>query len=406
MHIHVVGGLYSEFCTRPSWAQLYGSAGRAAVAIASMATEVTLHTYATPSAVREFQLVLPWLAATVSLAVTPCETTVAFQYLHDSAVPSITGIPIPHLAPIQIKEERVVRFGMLEGDAVVDAEWAVYDPQKSAADIRFGDNGSRATHLAIILNLHEARSMCKKLEGDPKECAQQIAQDEGAEVVVIKLGPAGAFIWSREESHIIPAYKTPNVWKIGSGDAFVAQFARAWMGGGTSPKDAALIASRATAYYCNYKIMPESEQLAAFHPEEVKVSPAFLAGRKPKVYLAGPFFDTAQQWFIEEARRNLLELGLAVFSPFHDIGMGPAEDVVDRDLKGIHQSDIMLAIVDGLDAGTVYEIGYACALEKPVVVLCERESEESMKMVQGSGCILCNTYTTALYSTLWEAASR
>lgn len=406
MRIHVVGGLYSEFCTRPSWTQLYGSAGRAAVAIASMATEVTLHTYATPDAVREFQLVLPWLPATVALNVTHCDTTVAFQYLHDSAVPSISGLPPSQLAPIRLKEDKVVRFGMLEGDAVVEAEWAIYDPQKAGASIRFADNGSTAKHLAIILNLHEARSMCGTASASPRECARQLAQEEGAEVVIIKLGPAGALVWSQEDAHVVPAYKTSNVWKIGSGDAFVAQFARAWMVVGMSPKDAATFASRATAYYCNYRLMPEPEQLAAFQPEEVKVSPAFLGGRQPKVYLAGPFFDTAQQWFIEEARRNLLELGLAVFSPFHDIGMGPAEDVVDRDLEGIHGSDLLLAIADGLDAGTIYEIGYACALDKPVIVLCERESEESMKMAQGSGCIMCSTYTTALYSTLWEAASR
>ena len=45
-----------------------------------------------------------------------------------------------------------------------------------------------------------------------------------------------------------------------------------------------------------------------------------------KVYLAGPFFSMGQRWLVDEARRCLGELGMDVFSPFHDIGPGAAHD--------------------------------------------------------------------------------
>lgn len=129
-----------------------------------------------------------------------------------------------------------------------------------------------------------------------------------------------------------------------------------------------------------------------------------MSGTRRQAYLAGPFFDLAQVWMVEEARRNLGESGLRVFSPFHNIGLGNAQQVVQQDLKAIRDSDIVLAIVDGLDAGTLYEIGYARALGKPVVVFIERESEESLKMAEGSDCLIVRNYTTALYATLWKAA--
>ena len=121
------------------------------------------------------------------------------------------------------------------------------------------------------------------------------------------------------------------------------------------------------------------------------------------MYLAGPFFSLSQLWLIEEARGQLLEMGLNVFSPVHDVGHGSAEDVA-QDLDAIHECDLMLAIGDGLDAGTIYEIGYARALKKPVIMYVENESEEDQKMMVGSGCIITDDFVTAIYQAAWKAA--
>ena len=110
---------------------------------------------------------------------------------------------------------------------------------------------------------------------------------------------------------------------------------------------------------------------------------------------------------VEQARNSLLAMGLEVFSPYHDVGLGIANDVVAKDLEALDRSDIVFALVDGLDTGTVFEIGYARARGIPVVVYSERhQGGEDLKMMEGTGCILCNDYTTSVYTALWEAVQR
>jgi nucleoside 2-deoxyribosyltransferase len=403
MTIHVVGGVYLEYCTRPSWNHLYGSAGRASIALGRMQTPVVLHSYFTQGGLEQFRTESAWYQD-----VRVCETIIpkglTFRYLHDLATPEIFNRPSMLHAQLVVNEEKVVRFGMLDGDAIVNADWAVYDPQNMGSAISFKGNGSTATHLALVLNTWEAQSMVNAFGTSPENCAQLIASQEGAEVVVIKMGPRGALVWSGGKGIVVPAFRTSNVWKIGSGDCFVAHFANEWMHEGRSPGDAAESASRATAYYCERKMLPTQAELAKFSPPSVQVSQAYIEGAQRQVYLAGPFFDLAQVWLIEEARRYLQDMRLKVLSPFHDIGLGSASDVVQQDLDGIRDSDLLFAVADGLDAGTIYEIGYARAKGKPVVVYSERESEESLKMMEGSGCVICTNFTTAVYSTLWEAA--
>jgi hypothetical protein len=169
--------------------------------------------------------------------------------------------------------------------------------------------------------------------------------------------------------------------------------------------ESADLASRATAYFCQTRGFATPDALSAFNPGPIGPSVDYRAGRKPRVYLAGPFFTLAQLWLIEQARGNLSGVGLDVFSPYHDVGHGCADDVVLQDLAGIDAADIVFAVADGLDSGTIYEVGYARAKAKPVVVYCENESDESKKMMDGSGCILCDDYVTAIYQTFWTACS-
>lgn len=135
------------------------------------------------------------------------------------------------------------------------------------------------------------------------------------------------------------------------------------------------------------------------------MSKAYLAGYRPLVYLAGPFFTLAQLWLVEQALADLKAMGLRVFSPYHEVGHGSADDVVQLDLEGIDKADLVFAIGDGLDSGTIYEVGYTCAKAKPVIFYCENETDENKKMMGGSGCTLCDDYATAIYQTLWTACA-
>jgi nucleoside 2-deoxyribosyltransferase len=119
------------------------------------------------------------------------------------------------------------------------------------------------------------------------------------------------------------------------------------------------------------------------------------------VYLAGPFFDMGQRWVIEQARSALQNQGLKVFSPLHDVGRGKGHDVAPKDLAGLHHSKTLFAIVNGLDSGTVFEIGYARALGIPTIVLAQNVKEEDLKMLEGSGCEVVDDFVTGIYKTSW-----
>ncbi len=402
MTIHVVGGVYREYCVHPRWHDIFGSAGRAALAIATTKSPVVLHSYMSDAALGVIKEKAAWLDS-FKVESTQVDSEVSFKYLHDMAVPKITDVPALVYESIRVTEDKVLRFGMLEGDAVVNATWAVYDPQNAQQATPFGANGSTATHLALVLNSWEAMQLSGMTGSTPESIAPFLAVQEKAEVVIIKMGPRGAFVWTATGTVQVPAYRTKRVWKIGSGDCFAAHFANAWMHDGLTPADAANVASRATAYYCETQGFPTQENLSVCTFPPVELSGDYLAGKQRQVYLAGPFFDLMQIWMVEQAQANLKDLGLKVFSPYHDVGLGSADDVVAKDLDAIVESDIVFAITDGLDAGTVYEIGYARALGKPVVVYSERQHPENLKMMEGSDCTICTDYTTALYSTLWEA---
>ena len=42
-----------------------------------------------------------------------------------------------------------------------------------------------------------------------------------------------------------------------------------------------------------------------------------------------------------------------VFSPVHDVGPGPASEVAPVDIEQLRECDVVFAILDGLDSGTL-----------------------------------------------------
>ncbi|OEZ61253.1 5-dehydro-2-deoxygluconokinase [Duganella sp. HH105] len=398
MDIHVVGGLYREVCMRPGWVEIYGSAGRAASAIAAAGGKVCLHGYADDLAKSALEQRGALEGYDLNLTAVPDATT--FHYVHGLATPTIS-VQARQDSAITIQQDHVVRFGMLEGDAVVHAKYAVFDPQNVTDPVHFAQNGSTAEHLALVLNRYEAKVL-SGVDGSPEQMAIALAKDSGAEVVIIKLGPQGAFIYTPSGTSQIPAYRTGQVWKIGSGDTFVANFAYHWMSG-KSASDAAGLASKATAFYVEFKGFATPAQLAGYDPRPVTLSARCLDGYRPRAYLAGPFFTLAQLWLVEQAREQLRALGLDVFSPYHDVGHASASDVAQKDLGAIDERDIVFAIADGLDSGTMYEIGHARAKGKAVVIYCENEPDGRLKMMLGAGCIINGDYVSAVYQTLWNA---
>ena len=389
--LSIVGGVYRERCIHPQWNAVYGSAGRAAQCVTSLIGEpVRLLTYVAD----EIRDEVIYLAndCGAELIASHASHEICFDYLHPLSTPIISPSVqrIVQHSPIRVADDVVLRFGMLEGDAVIGAKIAVYDPQSAFGATHFSMNGSRAENLAVVMNRSEAFSMTG--ESDPDVAASKLIKDGSATVVIVKMGSQGAFVMTPTVKSMVPFYRTDRVWKIGSGDVFSATFSALWGCSGFDPIEAADLASRATAAYCETRTLPAPalEFLRS-------MSNSSSTQKTGTVYLAGPFFDLAQRWLIEEARDILFSLGASVFSPIHDVGSGAANVVASADIEGLEKSDVIFAIANGLDAGTIFEIGYAVKLKKPVVVLAQNIKEEDLKMIVGSGCEVVDDFTSALY---------
>jgi nucleoside 2-deoxyribosyltransferase len=165
------------------------------------------------------------------------------------------------------------------------------------------------------------------------------------------------------------------------------------------PITSAKKASWNTACYCNSKSYE-------FKPFENGDFTPLIMDKIPsgQIYLAGPFFTFTQRWLVNQIYEVLKGMNLTVFSPWHDVGHGEASFVVALDLEGLDRSNLVFAILDGLDSGTLFETGYAIAKNIGVIGYVENESIEDVKMLVGSECYLESDLTTAIYKALWKLA--
>lgn len=387
--LSIVGGIYHERCIWPDWNQVYGSAGRASIAAVGHVDSISLTSYQHSNT----DLLRP-LAELERVEILAPETgpEISFRYIHSLSPPVIKPAPtiLTRRPSLKVDGVAVLRLGMLEGDAIITAERCVYDPQSAFKPEPFSANGSKAKHLAIVGNRKEIIAMAGG-GSDWKAAASTLLND--AEVVVVKLGVGGARVFEKSRTTQIPAYQTGEIFSVGSGDVFGAIFAAQWASRAVDPVTAANAASRAVAEYVHTMSLPVPQTLGEL-PEAVAVDGL--------VYLAGPFFNIGQRWLIDEARRALKELGLKVFSPIHDGGGGPGEKVGPADLEALEKCDRVFAVLDGMDSGTLFEVGWARAKKRPVYALAQSASEEDLKMVVGSECRVFVDLVTALHHTAWR----
>lgn len=396
----IAGGVYYEQCMTPYIRNIYGSGGRAAAALSGVSKDIKLFSYATPKSAKEFSAIA--YSFGFDFIPTHQNRQISFSYVHPLSVPVINPHPlaIAQNSPIKIRGDVVLRFGLLEGEVIVESGVAVYDPQDAYAPKMFHHNGSKSKKLAVVLNRHEGTLLTGL--ADEKEIIAKVSQADEANVVVLKMGARGALVYENGNYEWVPCFKTKSVSPIGSGDIFSAVFAYEWAKNKKRALEAAQNASAAVAKFCEQPTLPISTITS---PAELELSPITDDDlkKKPKVYLAGPFFTLSQLWMIEEARDALNSFGMHVFSPYHDIGEGPGIDVAPKDMAAIRECDILFAILSGQDPGTIFEIGFAKALNKPVIVFIENEKLEDLKMVEGSGCQIFKDFSTAVYATRWAS---
>ena len=385
--MHIAGGLYRESCLVPEWNAEFGSGGRAAAAVATLSPGSVLHTYAKarPS---PGQLALQYLG--IDVRVHAATHGVAFAYLHPLANPHIEPrrSSMTQHSAIPVGGDAVLRFGFLEGDAVVDARRAVYDPQTSIAPAPFEANGSRADELALVLNESELRALAGV--DDTRHAVRTLLEVANVAVVVVKAGARGALVAERGGAMAeIPAYRSERVFKISTGDVLSGIFALEWAERGKAPADAADLASRRVAAYCSNGNLP----LPAGMPMP---DAAIVWTRTPVVRLEGKVDSLARRFVMEEARSSLVDLGAIVVCPSLD-----AESPASRP-----RSTAALVIVDAA-SGPLWPLAQQLLDDGMSVVVLDELGLSVMPApwVQQSRLMVTGDFASAMYFALWAAAT-
>lgn len=402
----IAGGAYNEECQFPPESNFFGSGVRAAAAIKNIVpTQNRLHTCVGQSEEGTLRTYADTFGFDIDLVEIP--ETVTFDYLHNHSNPRLS----PRAATEYntrlegIEGDAILRFGLIEGTAVVHGGRVVYDPQSTDPE-PFQENGSTADELALVLNHEEAAALANRNEIG-SIFAELRAGDTNADVVVIKRGAKGAIVKTEEEISRVPVFQTKSVWGIGSGDIFSAVFAAEWAEHGQPAPDAAEAASKATAYYCQHRQLPIPRDLDNTSVESAPRNFTPPNAPAPTIYLAGPFFDIGEVFVVEEVAHLLESEGADVLSPLHDIGRAAeydtAEEVAEKDLEAIEEADLVFALLDQLDGGTHFEIGYAQKAGTPVVAYANDAKSRNYTMIQGSGCRVFGDLASAVYNAIWRA---
>lgn len=113
-----------------------------------------------------------------------------------------------------------------------------------------------------------------------------------------------------------------------------------------------------------------------------------------KVYLASPFFNEKELGAVLQVENILESKGFDVFSPrkldYSDLGIGTnawSQAIYGKDVEEIHHSDILVVLYHGnySDSGTAFEIGYAVALGKKVILVhVDRDNDSNLMCHEGS----------------------
>ena len=370
--MHIVGGLYHEICLRPAWNGLFGSGGRAALTVAALSGETILHSYFKDL---EHVALDPYRDKGIQLALKKSKSGVAFAYFHPLSRPHLEVNGPKEQELIKVEGDTVLRFGLVEGDAIVTAKRAILDPQGSMNAQNFHSNGSAAEELAIVLNENEMKTWADDLA--PEEAAREAISANQANVVVIKRGFQGATVVNELlEVHEIPAFKSPIVFKIGTGDVFSALFSLLWGERGINPVDAAYQASAGVAKYAATRRSPMGSIPNDF---------TAISG-KPKgpVIVVGAKNTLGRHYAFEEAICRLSELGVDAQS--------------DTDESGNDMPAVLLVLAEGMN-----ELAVRTVLEShegvAAVVLDELQSTGESQDYADK--MLVSDFTTALYHAAW-----
>ena len=372
--MHIAGGLYREVCLRPAWNGLFGSGGRAALAVAGLSPGPTLHSYIEEHGLADLDI---YRDHGIHLNLVSRKSVIAFAYFHPLSTPHREPRDPERCHPIEVRGETVLRFGFVEGEAIVSAERAIFDPQGWLDPLGFYANGSTADELALVLNEPELRRLSGGLPTD--EAARNLIRKRQANIVVIKRGIRGATVLDEAlDIHNVPAFKSPRVFKIGTGDVFSALFSFYWGEQRRNPAQAARDASMGVAHYAATKQLPAKEPA-----RDCRAVGDRATG---PVHVIGAMDTIGRYYTFEEALFRLRELGIDARPHF--------------DAPANQEPAAILILTDGM-TDELLQFALEVHRGSPVVVL--DEDQARCRVHDKDIRDVVYDFTTALYHVAWAA---
>lgn len=402
----VFGGYYHEKCIFPNWDEHYGSAGRAAAVLRNFDIDIDLKTFVSNNNLKYLRYFANVYKINLEEIISSFD--IEFEYLHSLSVPKITSNKSFYenkIKSVNIEAENVLCYGTLEAKApIILAKKVVFDVQSSLLeDVYHPDN--KISSVCFVLNYEESVSLSSEKELD-KIKFYFFQNFQNLEILIIKDGPFGGIAFSKEVSLNIPIYKNNKIFKIGTGDIFSAIFSYLWIYKFEhfNLEEIINISSFSTAYLSKNSGLYECDILSEYNNNDMEKIFVDKNNLKNKVYLAGPFFTVSERWQIENIKQYLEKFRFDVFSPVHKVGFSnDKKHIATEDLKGLDESDTVFAILNGFDPGTIFEIGYAIAKKKKVIIYVENYSGEYLTMFEGTGCVICQDITSSIYNLVWNS---
>lgn len=123
-----------------------------------------------------------------------------------------------------------------------------------------------------------------------------------------------------------------------------------------------------------------------------------------RIYIAGGWFTPEQERALEEVLDRVKELDFDFYSPRDDMLYIPsktsAKEVMQENCRQIEEADFIIASTEGKDMGTVWECGYAYAVNIPIIYYFGGKGKFNL-MLSESGHAVCTT-SVDLYGYLSE----
>lgn len=113
------------------------------------------------------------------------------------------------------------------------------------------------------------------------------------------------------------------------------------------------------------------------------------------IYLAAPFFNKSQLDFVKALEKAFEENNINYFSPRSE---GTLKDmtleekakemrkIFESNITHINNCDIMVAVIDDWDTGTVFEIGFAYGMDVPIFTISAKDFGLNVMIRQAVEC--------------------